>query len=63
MKKSLFAFILLIGLGLGVKAQTYQPNWESIDSRPVPARFEDAKFGIFIHFTNGTTHFTSQKQL
>lgn len=28
----------------------YKPNWESIDSRPVPAWFEDAKFGIFIHW-------------
>lgn len=33
-----------------VFAQTYQPNWSSIDSRPVPAWFEDAKFGIFIHW-------------
>ncbi len=30
--------------------KTYQPTWESIDSRPVPAWFEDAKFGIFIHW-------------
>ncbi len=28
----------------------YQPNWASIDSRPVPTWFEDAKFGIFIHW-------------
>jgi len=28
----------------------YQPTWESINSRPVPAWFEDAKFGIFIHW-------------
>ncbi len=31
-------------------AQTYQPNWESLDKRPVPAWFEDSKFGIFIHW-------------
>lgn len=31
-------------------AQTYQPNWESLDSRPVPKWFTDAKFGIFIHW-------------
>lgn len=30
--------------------QRYEPNWSSIDSRPVPAWFEDAKFGIFIHW-------------
>ncbi|MCL2495380.1 MAG: alpha-L-fucosidase [Oscillospiraceae bacterium] len=29
---------------------TYQPTWESINSRPVPAWFEDAKFGVFIHW-------------
>ncbi len=29
---------------------TYQPNWASIDSRPIPVWFEDAKFGIFIHW-------------
>jgi len=28
----------------------YQPTWESINSRPVPAWFEDAKFGVFIHW-------------
>lgn len=29
---------------------TYQPNWESLDKRPVPEWFSDAKFGIFIHW-------------
>jgi alpha-L-fucosidase len=31
-------------------AQTYQPNWESLDKRPLPGWFQDAKFGIFIHW-------------
>ena len=31
-------------------AQTYQPNWESLDRRATPAWFTDAKFGIFIHW-------------
>ena len=31
-------------------SQTYQPTWESLDSRPVPQWFKDAKFGIFIHW-------------
>jgi alpha-L-fucosidase len=31
-------------------AQTYQPTWDSIDKRPTPAWFQDAKFGIFIHW-------------
>ncbi len=28
----------------------YQPNWKSIDARPTPQWFRDAKFGIFIHW-------------
>ncbi|XP_026789864.2 plasma alpha-L-fucosidase [Pangasianodon hypophthalmus] len=28
----------------------YKPTWESIDSRPVPEWFDQAKFGIFIHW-------------
>ena len=31
-------------------AQVYEPTWESLDSRPIPAWFPDAKFGIFIHW-------------
>ena len=31
-------------------SQTYQPTWESIDKRPTPQWFKDAKFGIFIHW-------------
>jgi alpha-L-fucosidase len=31
-------------------AQSYEANWKSIDSRPVPTWFQDAKFGIFIHW-------------
>ena len=28
----------------------YEATWESIDSRPIPAWFGEAKFGIFIHW-------------
>jgi alpha-L-fucosidase len=41
--------LLFAALSLSSIAQ-YQPNWESIDSRPVPQWFKDAKFGIFIHW-------------
>ncbi len=33
-----------------LSAQPYQSTWESIDRRPTPAWFTDAKFGIFIHW-------------
>ena len=48
MKKLLL--LSLCCLGLGASAQKYEPTWESIDSRPVPEWFEDARFGIFIHW-------------
>lgn len=28
----------------------YKANWKSIDSRPLPGWFDEAKFGIFIHW-------------
>ena len=28
----------------------YQPNWESLDKRPVPQWYNNARFGIFIHW-------------
>jgi len=28
----------------------YLPNWKSIDSRPLPKWYDEAKFGIFIHW-------------
>ncbi len=30
--------------------QEYKPSWESLDRRPIPEWFQDAKFGIFIHW-------------
>jgi alpha-L-fucosidase len=29
----------------------YQPNWESLNTRPYPQWFRDAKLGIFIHWS------------
>jgi alpha-L-fucosidase len=36
--------------GQNSPARRYQPTWESIDSRPIPSWYTDAKFGIFIHW-------------
>jgi alpha-L-fucosidase len=41
------AFLLLFSISC---FSQYQPTWESIDARPVPQWFRDAKFGIFIHW-------------
>jgi alpha-L-fucosidase len=47
MKRILFMLLLLTRC---LSAQTYEPTWESVDKRPTPAWFSDAKFGIFIHW-------------
>ncbi|XP_068935145.1 tissue alpha-L-fucosidase-like isoform X2 [Petaurus breviceps papuanus] len=28
----------------------YTPDWESLDARPLPAWFDEAKFGVFVHW-------------
>jgi alpha-L-fucosidase len=47
-----FTILIIIGMfTFNITAQkTYTADWESIDSRPVPQWFTDAKFGIFIHW-------------
>lgn len=41
--------VLLLVLSHNLAAQ-YKPAWESLDTRPIPSWWEDAKFGIFIHW-------------
>lgn len=51
MKLTRFSIILLfITFMSTTSAQTFENNWESLDSRPIPEWFQDAKFGIFIHW-------------
>ena len=30
--------------------ERYEPNWASLDHRPMPPWYQDAKFGVFIHW-------------
>src|ERR1700761_899563 len=46
----LFMLIGVLFAAHSLGAQMYQPNWDSLDKRPTPAWFSDAKFGIFIHW-------------
>ena len=34
----------------GAARKRYDPTWESLDTRPLPEWYDDAKFGIFIHW-------------
>ena len=46
----LFAVILIISSVTCISAVRYEPNWESIDKRPLPTRYDESKIGIFIHW-------------
>lgn len=50
MKRFIGAFLFHLLLVKAIGQKTYEPTWESIDSRAVPAWFQNAKFGIFIHW-------------
>ncbi|XP_019405693.1 PREDICTED: plasma alpha-L-fucosidase [Crocodylus porosus] len=41
--------LLLLGALLPAQAR-YDPTWESLDARAVPAWFDELKFGVFIHW-------------
>ncbi|HOT96317.1 MAG TPA: alpha-L-fucosidase [bacterium] len=48
MKKLILTVLLLAGVA---PAQTrYEADWKSLDARPTPQWYRDAKFGIFIHW-------------
>jgi alpha-L-fucosidase len=49
MKKLLYLMAFLATTQV-FSQKIYKPTWESLDSRPVPTWFQDAKFGIFIHW-------------
>ena len=48
--KTTFLTLFLIMQLFTANAQEYTASWPSLDSRPIPGWFEDAKFGIFIHW-------------
>jgi alpha-L-fucosidase len=41
---------VLIAATVPAQAAQYEATWESIDARPTPQWYDDAKFGIFIHW-------------
>ncbi len=45
-----FAMLVLLCAASAASAQRFTPDWQSIDSRPTPQWWRDAKFGIFIHW-------------
>jgi len=50
MKRYLVPCVLIACAALALCAEPYKAEWESLDKRPVPQWWRDAKFGIFIHW-------------
>ena len=50
MKHLLLLLTILLSFVHGWSQTTYSPDWTSLDARPAPQWFKDAKFGIFIHW-------------
>uniref|UniRef100_H3APB6 Alpha-L-fucosidase n=1 Tax=Latimeria chalumnae TaxID=7897 RepID=H3APB6_LATCH len=46
----LLACLLLFAPCRAGAAQRYTPDWASLDSRPLPAWYDEAKFGVFLHW-------------
>ncbi|KAF0295237.1 Alpha-L-fucosidase [Amphibalanus amphitrite] len=40
----------LLLLAAGFCGARYEPTWDSLDTRPIPGWYDEAKFGIFIHW-------------
>lgn len=57
-KKNWFKFYFIIiavisALSYGSASKyhsKYEPNWASLDKRPLPSWYDEAKVGIFIHW-------------
>jgi alpha-L-fucosidase len=41
---------ILSSIGTTIGAVRYEPNWDSLDSRPLPSWYDEGKIGIFIHW-------------
>lgn len=48
LKISFLLCLLCIFVVTQTESQKYKPTWESIDSRPIPEWYDDAKIGMFI---------------
>lgn len=49
--KSFEALVYILFIFPTVFSTKYEANWESLDSRPLPTWYDEAKFGIFIHWS------------
>ena len=49
-KRIIILLVFVSCLFFQLRAQRYEANWQSLDKRPLPAWFQQDRFGIFIHW-------------
>ena len=49
-RRSIARIVAVLALCVGASAKAYDADWESLNARPCPQWWKDAKFGIFIHW-------------
>ena len=49
-RKISLLLLIILAVTTNIKAQQYEPNWQSLNTRGIPSWFKKAKFGIFIHW-------------
>lgn len=47
---ALLLLLLLVPAAQAVAQRRYTADWQSLDSRPLPRWFDEAKFGVFVHW-------------
>lgn len=50
MEARVLVALCLLCVFTSISATKYEANWDSIDSRPLPSWFDEAKVGIFLHW-------------
>lgn len=50
MSMAVFNAFQVVLLVFSLSSAQYEPNWESLDARPLPTWYDQSKFGIFIHW-------------
>lgn len=49
LRMSPYGLLLLVSCFVAIGAQ-YKPTWDSLDARTLPSWYDEAKFGIFLHW-------------
>jgi alpha-L-fucosidase len=50
LKQQIWLLAVCICCIIALSSARYDPTWDSLDSRPLPSWYDEAKFGIFIHW-------------